>query len=67
MPLSKRWVVKDVVGLRLLDAQGNVVRASIVARVWWMGDNSLKWVTIHFITDLPTKNTGFLAKNGGRF
>ena len=45
--------VKDVTALRLLDAQGNVVVASIEPRARWLGDKSLKWVTVHFVTDLP--------------
>ena len=44
--------VKDVASLRLLDAQGNVVLASIEPRARWLGDKSLKWVTVHFLTDL---------------
>lgn len=45
--------VQDVASLRLLDEQGNVVLASVEPRARWLGDKSLKWVTVHFVTDLP--------------
>jgi len=45
--------VQDVAALRLLDEQGQVVLASIEPRARWLGDESLKWVTVHFVTDLP--------------
>ena len=46
-------VVRDVAELRLLDEQGRPVLASIEPRARWLGDESLKWVTLHFLTDLP--------------
>lgn len=52
VPLPK-GVVKDVGELRLLDAAGKVVPASIVPRCRWIGDKSLKWVTVHFLADMP--------------
>lgn len=44
-------VVKDVDDLRLLDADGNVMLASIEPRCRWLSDDSLKWVTVHFMVD----------------
>jgi hypothetical protein len=55
VPLPK-GAVKDVAGLRLLDAMGNVVVASIEPRARWLGDESLKWVTVHFTADLPANS-----------
>ena len=52
VPLPK-GAVKDVSELRLLDAQGRVVVASVEPRARWLGDESLKWVSVHFVTDLP--------------
>ncbi|MDA0745397.1 MAG: hypothetical protein O2954_02705 [bacterium] len=45
--------VQDVTALRLLNAQGDPVLASIEPRARWLGDKSLKWVTVHFLADLP--------------
>jgi hypothetical protein len=45
--------VTDVATLRLLDANGEAVLASIEPRARWLGDKSLKWVTVHFLADLP--------------
>jgi hypothetical protein len=44
---------KDASGLRVLDAEGKVVPASIEPRCRWLADKSLKWVTVHFLADLP--------------
>lgn len=44
--------VKEVGALRLMDSNGKVVCASIEPRSRWLNDNSLKWVTVHFVTDL---------------
>lgn len=52
VPLPK-GAVNDVAELRVLDSQGQVVPASIETRARWLGDKSLKWVTVHFVTDLP--------------
>lgn len=46
-----RGAVKDVKALRLLDAKGEPVLASIEERCRWLGDESLKWVTVHFLAD----------------
>ena len=35
--------------LRLLDAEGEPVLASIEPRARWLDDNSLQWVTVHFV------------------
>ena len=51
VPLPK-GAVKDVSELRLLDAAGNPVLASIEPRCRWLKDNSLKWVTVHFLADV---------------
>jgi hypothetical protein len=53
--------VKDVAELRLLDEQGNPVVASIEPRARWLGDRSLKWVTVHFRTDLPANGKRVLV------
>jgi len=45
--------VMNVSELRLLDDQGDVVLASIEPRAQWLGDESLKWVTVHFLAHLP--------------
>jgi hypothetical protein len=45
--------VKDAGGLRLLDADGRPVLASIEPRCRWLADGSLKWVTVHFLADVP--------------
>ncbi len=45
--------VRDVAELRLLDEQGKPVLASIEPRARWLDDESLKWVTVHFLADLP--------------
>ncbi|MGW8179529.1 MAG: hypothetical protein ACWGQW_12340, partial [bacterium] len=52
-----RGAVRNVSELRLLDAEGEVVLASIEPRCRWLGDNSLKWVTVHFLTSLPPYGT----------
>jgi hypothetical protein len=56
VPLPK-GAVKDAAALRLLDAQGNVVLASIEPRARWLGDESLKWVTVHFLANVPANGT----------
>ena len=52
VPLPK-GAVRDVGVLRLFDAAGKVVPAGIVPRCRWIGDKSLKWVTVHFLADVP--------------
>jgi len=52
VPLPK-GAVKETSQLRLLDAEGKPVLASIEARNRWLGDKSLKWVTVHFLTSVP--------------
>lgn len=52
VPLPK-GAVSDVAKLRLLDDRGQPVLASIESRARWLGDGSLKWVTVHYLTDLP--------------
>ena len=42
-------VVHQTDELRVLDGRGNVVLASIEPRARWIGDESLKWVTVHFV------------------
>jgi hypothetical protein len=54
VPLPK-GVVREIGTLRLLDSQGNVVPASIEPRSRWLGDGSLQWVTVHFVTDIDAK------------
>jgi hypothetical protein len=39
--------------LRLVDDEGVVVLASIIPRCRWLGDGSLKWVTVHFLANVP--------------
>jgi len=39
--------------LRVIDEKGEPVLASIEPRCRWLGDNSLKWVTVHFLADVP--------------
>jgi hypothetical protein len=56
VPLPK-GAVKDAAALRLLDAQGRVVLASIEPRAHWLGDNSLKWVTVHFLASVPANGS----------
>jgi len=46
-----RGAVWDPQELRLLDENGKVVLASLEPRGRWLGDNSLKWVTAHFLID----------------
>jgi len=49
--------LEDVTSLRLLDDLGNSVLASIEPRAKWLSDKSLKWVTVHFLADLPANTT----------
>jgi hypothetical protein len=49
--------VKDTAELRLFDAKGNTVLASIEPRARWLSDASLKWVTVHFLADLPANGS----------
>lgn len=39
--------------LRLLDEQGALVPASIETRCRWLEDKSVKWVTVHFLANVP--------------
>jgi hypothetical protein len=52
VPLPK-GAVKEAAALRLLDGQGKPVLASIEPRARWLGDESLKWVTVHFLANVP--------------
>jgi len=52
-----RGAVKDAAALRLLDAQGQVMTASIEPRARWLEDGTLKWVTLHFLADLPANGS----------
>jgi hypothetical protein len=52
VPLPK-GAVKDAATLRVLDAQGKAILASIEPRARWLGDESLKWVTVHFLANVP--------------
>lgn len=56
IPLPK-GAAKEPGELRLLDANGNVVPASIEPRSRWLEDGSLQWVTVHFVTDLEAGGT----------
>ena len=56
VPLPK-GAVTDVASLRLLDAAGKPVLASIKPRCRWLGDDSLKWVTVHFLATVPAKGS----------
>ena len=56
IPLPK-GAVKEPGELRLVDAFGNVVPASIEPRSRWLEDGSLQWVTVHFVTDLKAGGT----------
>lgn len=40
---------------RVIDAKGNYVLASIEPRAYWLPDRSVKWVTVHFLANLPAK------------
>jgi hypothetical protein len=51
IPLPK-GAVREAGELRLVDAFGNAVPASIETRSRWLEDGSLQWVTVHFVTDL---------------
>jgi hypothetical protein len=65
VPLPK-GAAKDVSELRLVDAKGAVVPASIEPRCRWLGDNSLQWVTVHFLADLEPKGSLHLRLLSGR-
>ncbi|MDD4889282.1 MAG: hypothetical protein PHU85_05080 [Phycisphaerae bacterium] len=54
VPLPK-GEVKDASQLRVVDAKNNYVLASIEPRARWLGDGSIKWVTVHFLADLAAK------------
>jgi len=56
VPLPK-GAVKEPGELRLIDAHGNVVLASIEPRSRWLEDGSLQWVTVHFVADLEARGT----------
>ena len=49
--------VKNVADLALFDAAGKPVNAQIVERCRWLKDNSLKFVTVHFLCDVAAKGT----------
>lgn len=49
--------VKDAAALRVLDADGRPVLASIEPRARWLGDGSLKWVTVHFLADVDANGS----------
>jgi len=55
--------VTEADDLRLLDENGQGILASIEPRARWLADGSLKWVTLHFLADLPAdgKRTYTLA------
>ncbi len=56
VPLPK-GAVKDVGELRLVDARGNMVQASIAPRSRWLEDGSLQWVTVHFTVGVGAGGT----------
>jgi exo-rhamnogalacturonan lyase-like protein len=47
--------VKDMAELALFDAAGKPVNAQITERCRWLKDKSLKFVTVHFLCNLPAK------------
>lgn len=49
--------VREASQLRVLDAQGKPMLASIEPRARWLEDNSLKWVTVHFLADVPARGS----------
>jgi len=49
--------VKDVGELALFTADSKPVNAQIVERCRWLKDKSLKFVTVHFLCDVPAKGT----------
>ncbi|MCG3179032.1 MAG: hypothetical protein BIFFINMI_01363 [Phycisphaerae bacterium] len=61
VPLPK-GAVKDAGELRLLDADGHVVLASIEPRERWLGDDSLEWVTVHFVVPKLAANASLQYK-----
>ena len=48
---------KDVAELALFTSDGKSVNAQIVERCRWLDDKSLKFVTVHFLCDLPARGT----------
>ena len=52
-----KGAVQEVRELHLIDANGKVVPASIESRSRWLGDGSLKWVTVHFVADMDANST----------
>ncbi|NWG14464.1 MAG: hypothetical protein HXY20_13115 [Acidobacteria bacterium] len=52
-----RGAVTEAGALRLMDARGRVVPASIEPRSRWIEDGSLQWVTVHFVADLEAGGT----------
>lgn len=51
-----RGAVRETAQLRLLDAQGKAMPASIETRARWLGDGSHKWVTVHFLANVPAND-----------
>ncbi len=49
--------VREIRELQLVDTDGKAVPASIEPRSRWLGDESLKWVTVHFVADIDAKGT----------
>lgn len=48
-----RGAVGNVGALGLFDAEGKGVPAAFVVRQNWLQDGSVRWATVHFLTDAP--------------
>lgn len=54
IPFAK-GAIGDVAKLGLFTADGKPVPAAFAVRQKWLSDGSARWVTVHFVTDVPAK------------